>query len=531
VPAGFVPKTQVAEEVKKTFEEAAEKVWHKYLKNAEASGSGTHAIWNRQIQNFWEFAWVMGEDPGDGSDLLWLDARKNWRIPANTDPEGGDHCTVMHAWQELSGWTRSGDPGKQREFWKKIRGNVGKLDLRPDERLCAIAFVKRMLPKLAKEDGTVFGWMIDSRNWPSTAYMAAVPWIKKAWESDRAGAEKLTELAYKYFDEGARGERDTRIASLIGVGGKFRGLDGNSFHWPALANPNTTPLKDENGRKELLSALLSLQEKVGQSASPFYALLLMDGDGLGSMLHNHPETVISQSLAAFTHQVGEIVSQHDGVAVYAGGDDVLALLPLVSAIGAACRLELAFRDAFLARGIEATVSAAIIYSHFKQPLQAVLAEARHQLDDVAKDGNGRSSLAIAVLQGAGKNIEWVSTWCGNGDAPPLRVQASANRFKSEPQFSTRFFYGLGNLFGLLPGDIERAGSGFEMGLDEKQMHDWMVAEYLDNRERETSFEEAEQCVGELLGVCRRYRRIQNGFELQASGARLVKFLANPGKDI
>ncbi|MGH8500270.1 MAG: type III-B CRISPR-associated protein Cas10/Cmr2 [Methylococcales bacterium] len=341
---------------------------------------------------------------------------------------------------------------------------------------------------IRKNNEHVFGWELDSRNWPSTAYMAAVPWIKEAWDSDQGGAGKLTDLAYKHFHEGARGERDTQIASLIGVDMRFRGLDGNTFHLPALANKNTTPLNDENGREELKSTLKALQHKTGHSASPFYALLLMDGDGLGSMLHAHPEKSISKSLATFTDQVGEIVSQHNGVTVYAGGDDVLAMLPLPDAIAAACRLELCFREAFLMHGIQASISAAIVYAYFKQPLQAMLSEARHQLDDVAKDGNGRASLAIAVLQGAGKNIEWVSTWCVNGNAPPLRVQASANRFKNERQFSTRFFYGLGNLFGLMPEDIERAGSGFDMGLDETQMHDWMVAEYLDNRERKSNIE-------------------------------------------
>lgn len=530
VPADFDPTTWVANVVKETFKAAAEKVWKKYVEHAVRRGSDTRDIWNRQIDNFWEIIWVLGEDPGDGSDIHWLDARKNWHIPTSTAQEGGDHCTVMHAWQELSGWVRAREPKKQDEFWAEIRKKVGKLDLRPDERLCAIAFVKRMLPRLARDDETIFGWKMDSRNWPSTAFMAAVPWIKEAWEKDRGYANKLGSLAKEDFEEGPFGERSARIECLKGVAEDFRGLDGNAFHWSALANEKTTPLKPGADRQALLNALKALQEKVGRAASPFYALLLMDGDGLGSMLHDHPETAVSKSLGTFTRQVGEIVSRHNGVAVYAGGDDVLAMLPLPDAVTAACRLELRFREAFFCHGIQATLSAAIVYAHFKQPLQAVLSEARHQLDDVAKDSNGRSSLAVAVLQGAGKNIEWVATWCANGGSPPLQVQASADRFKNQRQFSTRFFYGLGNLFGLMPDDIERGGGGFDVGLDEGQMHDWMVAEYLDNRERETTLEEAEQCVGELLAVCRRHRRVQNGFELQSSGARLVKFLANPGDD-
>ncbi|MGH8497840.1 MAG: type III-B CRISPR-associated protein Cas10/Cmr2 [Methylococcales bacterium] len=152
VPTGFDPATQVTDVVQKTFEDAAEMVWREYVAHAVKSGSGTRAIWERQVQNFWEYSWVLGEHPPDRTDLLWLDARKNWRMPAGTAQEGGDHCTVMHAWQELSGWVRACEPGKQNKFWTEIRKKVGRLDLRPDERLCAIAFVKRMLPKLAKNN-------------------------------------------------------------------------------------------------------------------------------------------------------------------------------------------------------------------------------------------------------------------------------------------------------------------------------------------------------------------------------------------
>jgi hypothetical protein len=63
----------------------------------------------------------------------------------------------------------------------EIRKRVGKLDVREDERLCAIAFVKRMLPRLAEQDQRLIGWKVNTRSWPSTAYVAAGPWIKEAW--------------------------------------------------------------------------------------------------------------------------------------------------------------------------------------------------------------------------------------------------------------------------------------------------------------------------------------------------------------
>lgn len=317
VPNDCDVKVKVADVVTKTFKDAAERILESYVEDVESCGNGTRAIWDRQINNFWEIAWVLGDDPGDGNDIHWLDARKNWRVPASTEPEGGDHCTVMHAWQELSGWVRATHRKKQDDFWAALRTKVGKLDLRPDERLCAIAFVKRMLPKLAREDEKIFGWKMDSRNWPSTAYMAAVPWIKEAWDKDKVRALALTGLVVDSFEDGAFPERGSRIKCLTEVDADFRSLDGNAFHLTALDNEDATPLKPGADRKALKSALKKLQEATERPASPFYALLLMDGDSLGSMLHDHSEKKVSASLAKFTHRVDDIVSQHNGVTVYA----------------------------------------------------------------------------------------------------------------------------------------------------------------------------------------------------------------------
>jgi CRISPR-associated protein Cmr2 len=623
VPSDFDPDHSVVQVVRDTYANAAERVWETYLAPFESQGNGTREIWERQIKGFWEFAWVIGEDSGAGSDLRWLDQRKHWCIPASTALEGGDHCTVMHAWQELSGWVRARNADKQKKFWRALRSGVGLLDLRTDERLCAVAFVKRILPKLSRDDKEIFGWKMDVSNWPSTAYMAAVPWIAQAWEEHSSEATDFAKLVQESFNDGASGEKRTDIRLLRGVGTAFRSLDGNAFHDSTLTNEKTTPLREDARREQLLHALKSLQQALSCEASPYYALLLMDGDGLGTMLLTHNEGSVSASLAEFTAQVPGIVADCNGVTVYAGGDDVLAMLPVAWAISAARRLEAAFREVFASHGIEASISAALVFSHFKQALQAVLSEARHQLDDVAKDHNGRSSLAIAVLQGSGKNIEWVTTWENAVACPPQELERLAKSFREDPLFSTRFIYGLNSLFGMLPTDVLGSMPETSAVFNERQLRSLMIADFLNNRERVRSVpvlkiyyvdslddlpqidtasviiarvggqlairifsadgrlladksenqlthgvmlrelkgqiingfdvthltatqieallgtaialalpagsidrQEAADCIDDLLIVCRRHRRGRVEFELQASGARLVKFLAD-----
>lgn len=58
------------------------------------------------------------------------------------------------------------------------------------------------------------------------------------------------------------------------------------------------------------------------------------------------EDAAKQGLAAFTERVFGILRKHNSATIYAGGDDVLALLPLDTAIPAAVDLQQAYRAAF-----------------------------------------------------------------------------------------------------------------------------------------------------------------------------------------
>jgi len=79
----------------------------------------------------------------------------------------------------------------------------------------------------------------------------------------------------------------------------------------------------------------------------------MDGDDIGKhMSSSEKQRAITEGLAQFTRRVPDLVFAHDGFLVYAGGDDVLALLPIDTALSCACALSetfrLTFEDAFAA---------------------------------------------------------------------------------------------------------------------------------------------------------------------------------------
>lgn len=412
----------------------ADKVWSAVVQPAEAHGHGTRDIWNRQVGGFWEMAWVIGTDPGTGSDHTWLDRRKNWRTHRPT-VEPGDHCMLMGDWQELSGFVRARKRQQQDEFWRALRDQVVKkthnpLSLDENERLCAMALIKRLFLSYAKD---VLGWTPSWKGvavkWPSTPRLAATGWLKYTWQ--HANAEARSYVAVAKDTKGKLPEPE------VEPGNELSTVAGHLLHPSGIEYAHEDELGSVS-RDALREAYKSLRNRV-EEPSAFYALLLMDGDQVGRLLRERGEDAVSKGLSRFAGKVDDILREHDGHTVYAGGDDVLALLPLEGALPAALALHEAYRAAF-DNDQGATISGALVFAHFHVPLRHVLREAHRQLDDVAKEENGRDSLAVCVLTQGGVTRRWVSTWCDPDQTfgPPAELADFAKIVEADA--SSRFFY-------------------------------------------------------------------------------------------
>ena len=126
------------------LEKIAGAVWQNYLSAVADYGRDTSQIWKRQVNNFWEIAWVIGEDSA------LLDYRKNWRSRV-LPMEPGDKCSLMGNLQELSGFIRSKERKEQDAFWSALREKVGGHELEEGERLSAVALIKRFFCLVAQE--------------------------------------------------------------------------------------------------------------------------------------------------------------------------------------------------------------------------------------------------------------------------------------------------------------------------------------------------------------------------------------------
>ncbi|MCX6916525.1 MAG: type III-B CRISPR-associated protein Cas10/Cmr2, partial [Verrucomicrobia bacterium] len=165
-----------------------------------------------------------------------------------------------------------------------------------------------------------------------------------------------------------------------------------------------------------------------------------------------------------------IVEAFDGRLIYAGGDDVLALLPADTVMACAEALRLAFTGRevralsrevlfhspapgflssdrwkddhgrgrpipFLVPGPAADASVGIAIAHFKSPLQDVV-RAAQDAEKRAKKQLGRSAVAVTLFKRSGETIEWGVQWGSHG----LEIYQRMAKALESGEVSSRFPY-------------------------------------------------------------------------------------------
>lgn len=564
VKEGFRPEL-VEDSVRAAWCALAEAVWKGDLEKL-SPGKVTRDIWDRQIEHFWEITWALTDDPNDSSII---DRMKNWRTHLPPD-EPGVKCMMMDGWQELSG-IAAPDAEALKAFWgKKVRdnGNNGmKTDLRETEHLCAVAFVKRRFARhferfeATMPDGlTLKGWDLPS-GVPSVHYMAAAPWLTKLL---KATADEGLSKEMREFHDAARaltgdyGEWDSNIRCVREADGsrKWKALDGTVFFDAMLENKNLWAEKEQDA-KALLGKLKALRKQADiDPVSPFYAVLLMDGDELGvHMSDRDKQKDITLGLAQFTTKVPDIVQENNGFLIYAGGDDVLALLPLEDALKCAAALRAHYLGCFDLTKIPTSLSGAIEYAHIKMPLGKVLHDAHDLLNNLAKDGRGRDAIACRVWKPGGLAVEWAMPWEYALRYGGVEIERLAKEFQrpaapetgdDKDRFAAKFFFKIRQRFDLLnprecgyytDAAMPSAPEKHKPLVDEEQATSLMAAEYLNSSAAKVKkLDEARAIVRPLLEQCRPVIRdnTKDRVEwkksscLDADGALLVRFLAQKG---
>jgi CRISPR-associated protein Cmr2 len=388
------------------------------------------------------------------------------------DTQEGEKCPLCGEHEVLHDFENAGNSSAKKydeavkKFWGILRDETnadgGFSQTGKNERLCAVCAVKRYLPVAIKQYKTeiLYNALNDSK-FPSTTEIAAKDFIEELTKKIPVTSDEYTELIDILHNQ----ELEASISD-----------------------------EDDSGAQKLLKEAnnhgISYTNK-----DKYYALLLMDGDKMGDLVNGetieavwqdilHPDLVkqfensqfapnsplrktikiddksmqikdtkrtmnpalhamISDSLNNFArYGVNPAVARGNGRLIYAGGDDVCAILPVSTAIETAKAIREAYTLSFAQYGKDGaqaitegsvdlkkiglhlgsskkddtkiSISGAIIIAHHKQPLREVINNAHDALDKKAKEEAGRNALAIRLSKRSGGDRDVRFKWNDKG---------------------------------------------------------------------------------------------------------------------
>jgi len=170
--------------------------------------------------------------------------------------------------------------------------------------------------------------------------------------------------------------------------------------------------------------LESILEKHAGKARPkgYYALLIADGDNMGGVISNtngkEEHQQLSERISQFSMNTPKTIkNQFDGACIYAGGEDILAYLPLHTTLECAKKLEDQFNTAMSrffytdkqGNKRKSTLSGAIVVAHHLTPLSDVLKLAR-DAEKEAKQAKDKHTLVIVLDKRSGPEKKVKAKW-------------------------------------------------------------------------------------------------------------------------
>ncbi len=424
-----------------------------------------------------------------------------------------------------------------------------------NERLCPVCLIKRMYPK----------------------------WMEKRWKI-KVGFESVSEVALKrklkdestYYDIIHSMEVARKLGCEKAVNSFYENINrildrlGLSLNLEVVYKENLSSVRaisrtlgvDEKEIKKIPNVEKHLEkarnavieiEKVTGEFPKYYAILMMDGDDMGRMLigdemrpvmdYLHPKVLehlphemsektkrlitpathsaISRALAHFSvNVVPDIVKKYRGELIYAGGDDVLALLPTDSALACAYEIQRLFGEEWDGWNVmpAKTMSAGILIVHYKHPLYDALDKVR-ELERKAKEF-GRNAVAIGYLARSGSYDEVVVSWevlrklnakVGEHSMLDL-IKRSKEREREPPYISERLSYDVARKIDNLP-NIEAI----------KHFLKYELSRHYHGRDEREKKEEIGKLASKLIGCAKHVRVTLSKNELEeVLGCKLRK---------
>jgi len=377
-------------------------------------------IWARQTMYVWEVYWAAAaienrpyKDAYEEASRA-LDAAKRTRTFHRVE-EYSMKDTLSGCREALHTATTHA-----REYWARVGEQATAAKLQPGgrERLDAIGAVKRFSNMAEKP-------------FPSTSTVASRPFVNLV-----RGSKELTE--YRQTVEELLGEylyKPNRYDHDWPYDGDLLFIETLTKN--RLESSYTPAAPEEDDLEITRYALRKIYNTAQTSPSPYYAIIAVDGDNMGKWVSEcrtpAEHTELSRKLAKFAEQVRFIVEQqYQGSLIYNGGDDVLTMASLSTAVPMAQTLARRFFEI-----THRTASAGIAIAHHLFPLGAAL-EAVRQAERQAKQA-GRDAVCVRALKRSGEALETRSPWKSLGNTFTDLVSFFQNDTYGQP-LSSKFAY-------------------------------------------------------------------------------------------
>ena len=156
----------------------------------------------------------------------------------------------------------------------------------------------------------------------------------------------------------------------------------------------------------------------GKKKFRYFAIVRSDGDNTNKIIENldaDTQRAFSKDCLSHCAHMAQLVEEFNGVTIYSGGDDLLAILPCESRKGENLfeftrRANEMYKENFRKYNAESTLSFGIAVAYYKSPLEDVLAQSAALLFDVAKSKKNGVALRVQKHSGQTDSI-FVSNDC------------------------------------------------------------------------------------------------------------------------
>ncbi|MFW6271864.1 MAG: type III-B CRISPR-associated protein Cas10/Cmr2 [Desulfosalsimonas sp.] len=400
-----------------------------------------------------------------------LAAAKNRKVIVRP-PENGEKChlcgefEVLHA-DKYSGDIKAGEyKNNVEKFWSNLKSAwPHEYDFNESEKLCALCLTKR-IAYIAIQDGRdhiLKSAFTNHETFPMTTEIALTDYFNRKSIADNQERKKIANELHDSPENSVASkgpkptDADKYYAILLMDGDNM----GKLVNGETLASTWKTVLHPEM-RKRLENP--DFDKKYHENWKVIFDKY--DQRLLTPAIH----AAISESLCDFSiYGVAEIIKAHKGTLIYAGGDDVCAVLPVSAALSAAQEIKDYYQSTYkliqkekitdietaetwqpqagklsisLGTGPALSISAGIRICHHKENLTQMIAGTHHLLDDIAKKQAGRNACAIELRKRSGGSRYFIQKWDEYASWKAFTEIGKAIKDKNKTQVSSSLVYRL-----------------------------------------------------------------------------------------